>query len=117
MGSSLGTRSDPHYKRHTRGTALDELFSMGDAVASLVEHPGWAHVIRLLDAEVAEIDRTLDGSQEPLSQAQYALKHGRRGGLRGAREAAEAILERYHVALAEQRAKHEGDAESSPDGS
>lgn len=85
---------------------------MGEAVESLVAHPGWAHVTRLVEAEVAEIDRTLDGRDEPLEQAQYALKHGRRGGLRGAMEAAEAILDLYRTALDEQRRKHESGAES-----
>lgn len=116
MGSNLGSvRADPHYTRHVKGTALEELFAIGEAVESLAGHPGWIHVQRLVDAEIAEIDRKLDGREEPLSQAEYALAHGRRGGLRGARDAAEAILDGYQRALAEQQRRHEGDAESSPE--
>lgn len=115
MGSISAARSDPHYKRHVRGSDLEGLFAAGEAVEGLIGHPGWAHVNAIVDAEIAEIDRALDGRDEPLSQAHYALKHGRRGGLRGARDAAEAILDRYRTALAEQQRRYEGDAEPSPD--
>lgn len=85
---------------------------MGEAVESLVTHPGWAHVQRLVEAEIAEIDRALDAGDEPLTQAQYAIRHGRRGGLLASRDAAETILARYRAALEHQRAKHENPAES-----
>jgi hypothetical protein len=112
---SASVRTDPHYTRHVKGTALEELFTMGEAVESLMGHPGWDYVNRLLDAEIAEIDRSMDDTQEPLSQASYALKHGRRGGLRGAQEAAAAIRDKYLRALEEQQRKHESDAEPSLD--
>jgi hypothetical protein len=86
---------------------------MGDAVQALVAHPGWTHVMALLDAEAAEADSKLENAREPLSQAEYAMAHGRRGGLKGAREVAEAILAVYAARLEEQRARHERDAESS----
>ena len=113
MGSSLGKRSDPHYTRHLREFALEELFAAGEAVEALVEHPGWVHVQAIVDAEIAEIDRSLDGREEPLSQAQYALKHGRRGGLTAVRNAVDTTLDYYRRALDEQRAKHEDGAEPS----
>jgi hypothetical protein len=113
VGSSLGARPEPRYTRHLRAIPLEDLFAMGEAVQSLAAHPGWNHVNALLDAEVAEIDRSLDGATEPLSQAEYALQHGRRGGLRGAREALDAIVAVSRDRLEEQRRKHERDAESS----
>lgn len=92
---------------------LEDLFSAGEQVQDVVKHPGWVHVVRLLGAEIAEIDRHLDGGREPKTQAEYAMAHGRRGGLRGAEEAAGAILHRYSMRLEQQRQKHESGGESS----
>lgn len=102
-------RPDQHFLKHLRGESLESTFAMGEVVQDLILHPGWSHVMALLGAEIGEIDRRLDGFQEPLSQAQYAMAHGRRAGLRGARLAAEAILHRYRTQLEEQRRKHEGE--------
>src|SRR4051812_39488154 len=92
------------------------LFEAGDEVASLMAHPGWLHVTRLLEYEVFEIDKTLDGRDEPLTQAQYAARHGRRGGLRAFQAAADAIIARSEREYARQVTKHEGDAEPSLNG-
>jgi len=62
------------------------------------------------------LDAGLDEPHTPLTQAEYAMGHGRRDGLRAAQKAADAIVgvgEREHV---RQRARHEGDAEPSLNG-
>ena len=92
------------------------LFEAGDEVQALLAHPGWLHITRLIEWEVATIDHGLDGRDEPLTQAQYAARHGRRGGLRGAQAAADAIIGKADREYRRQRAKHEGDAEPSLNG-
>lgn len=115
MGSNLGTVSpallndvDAFY------STFDDLFTAGEAVEQLLAHPGWAHVTGLLDVQIAEIETSTDGRLLE-SKSHYAFAHGRMGGLRGARQAAEAILSRARLRLEQQQAKHEGDAESSPE--
>lgn len=90
---------------------LQRLFEAGDEVASLMIHPGWLHITRLLEYEIATIDSTLDGRDEPLTRSQYASYHGRRGGLRAFQAAADAIIARSEREYARQVAKHEGSAE------
>lgn len=88
---------------------LAELFAAGEDVESLQAHPGWTHVCRLVDAEIALIDTRLDGP--PLeSRAAYAHLLARRSGLNGFRAAAEAIRSRAALRRAQQQAKHEGAA-------
>lgn len=101
--------STPVWTRHLDRLypSLEALFDAGEEVASLIAHPGWTHVARLIEAEIATIDRDLDAARQPLSQAEYAAAHARRGGLRGASEAAAALLHRYHVYLDKQRQVHE----------
>lgn len=111
-GSNLGHRPSPAWTRHLDGVPLDELFSAGEAVEALMRHPGWGLVMRLVDAEVEATEADLDGRLLD-SRAEYAHRHGRRGGLKGAREAADAIVRTAARRLEEQRAKHERDAESS----
>lgn len=120
MGSNLGTlaphdtgRADPRWLKHTRDMSLEQLFAAGDAVDSLLDHPGWISLQALIDAEITEIDRRLDGRDEPLSQAEYAMAHGRRSGLKGAADAAAALMHRYTAELERQRARHEDDAGAS----
>jgi hypothetical protein len=111
--------TDPKFSNHLKDVwpSLTDLFGAGENVRDLMTHPGWADVYRLVEAEIATIDRDLDGSLEPKSQAEYALKHGRRDGLLGYLRAAQAIVGRYEQRLEEQQRKHEGDAEPSPVGS
>lgn len=90
--------------------SLDELAMAAEAVRATVASPGWVAIARVLEAEIATIDRDLDGSDEPMSQAEYALAHGRRYGLRGADEAAGAILRKAEFDLRRQKAKHENGA-------
>lgn len=92
------------------------LFEAGDEVASLMMHPGWRHITRLLEWEIATIDATLDGRDEPLTRAQYASWHGRRGGLRAFQAAADAIIGKSEREYERQVAKHESGAESSLNG-
>ena len=112
VGSTL-SKDDPRFLRHVRDLypVLDALFDAGEDVRSLTAHPGWTHLMALLEAETAMVDRHLDGASEPLSQAEYAMAHGRRGGLRGAVAAAEALVSHADTKLAEQRRIHEGAAE------
>jgi hypothetical protein len=93
-------------------TSFDELTSAGEAVRQLMGSPGWAHVIRLVDAERSKIDSQLDGGLLP-SRADYARAHGRRSGLRGLEAAAHAIVTVSDRKLAEQRSKHESGADAS----
>lgn len=95
---------------------LDSLFAAGEAVGSMAEQFGWTLLTDVLDREIAAETAFLEDRSEPLSRAQYAMAHGRIAGLRGAQEAADAIVihaERIHQ---EQMAKHEGGAESLPEG-
>lgn len=106
---------DKHLTRHVRAIYpdLESLFAAGEAVEDLLRHPGWLHLVRLADYEIATTDATLDRTDTPLSQAEYAYAHGRRGGLRALEGSAGAILSKYRAALEEQRAKYESGAESS----
>lgn len=107
-------KQDPRLKRHVERIYPDmqDLFAAGEAVEDLQAHPGWLHIVRLLEWEISTIDHTLDGRLVPLSQAEYAMAHGRRSGLRAFEDAAGAILSEYRDTLEEQRAKHERGAES-----
>lgn len=69
-----------------------------------------------VDAEIHLIDRDLDGQREPLSQAQYAQRHGRRGGLKALEEMGHELIRIADVELQRQRAKYEGAAETVPEG-
>lgn len=112
MGSNLGR--DPKITRHVDDlyAELDPLFEAAEQVQAVLDHPGWAHVMRLLDAEVATTEADADGRLLE-SRSHYAFAHGRIGGLKGAREAARAILEKAERRMAQQRARHERGAEPS----
>lgn len=95
--------------------SLDELFAAGESVQQLLTHPGWAHVMRLVERRADEVTAQLDGRLLD-SRAHYARLTGERAGLRAAHDAAHAIV---HVAareLVKQQAKHEGAAEPAPMG-
>jgi hypothetical protein len=101
--------------RHVRRVwpDLQGLIAAGEAVQEFEAHPGWICVQQVLEAEAAEIGRDLNRGTEPLSQAEYAMAHGRLGGLAGALEAVQAILQHVELRMDEQRAAVERDAESS----
>lgn len=119
MGSNLTGRLDPRFTRHVDDlySTLEELVAAGEAAEALLAHPGWAHLDALLNAEVATIDAELDSGRVLESRADYAVRHGRRGALTAPSGALQALVGRAESRLAEQRAKHERDAEPSPDGS
>lgn len=99
-----------------RYDSLDALIAAGELVQGVVQHPGWRHLQGVVDAMAARIDHELDGAREPLTQAQYAQRHGRRAGLRSVEEIALTIVRISEKTLAEQRARYEGAAETVPEG-
>lgn len=113
MGSNLGqvraVRPDPSLSRHIGDLfpSLEELVAAREAAVALLAQPGWTLLIRLLDAEIATIDATLDSGRVLESKADYAAAHGRRGGLRAPEQVMRLLVERADARLAEQAAKHE----------
>ena len=113
MGSSLGQRSGPPWTGHVDRLygEFEDLFAAGEAVEALLAHPGWEHITRLLDAETDQVMAEAD-SRLLESRADYAYAHGRAGGLRALRLAAQAILDRSALRLEQQRSKHERGADA-----
>lgn len=119
VGSNLGSqRHDPQLTRHLEQLypTLDQLLAAADAARAMIQSPGWLVLSDLVSAEVATIDAELDSGRVLEHRADYTARHGRRGGLRAGIHAVYALLDRAESRLAEQRAKHEGDGESSPEG-
>jgi hypothetical protein len=115
VGFIQGTHRQPQFTRHIDTADLQALFAKGEAVESLMSHPGWAHVREVIEAEIDTIDRRLDTgavSGSPPSRSEYAAAHGRRGGLRAVIDAPQAILLVSETELARQRARHEDPGES-----
>src|SRR4029078_5271449 len=83
---------------------LNILFAAGEDVSVTVNTPGWQALLSLLAEMIAEIDSKLDSGHAPLTQAEYAMWHGRRGGLAGARAAAGADPRPHSRATAAQDA-------------
>jgi hypothetical protein len=85
----------PAMTRHVRNVwgpeQLPELIEAAEAVERLADSPGWKAVQRVLDAEVATIDREMDNGAAK-EAADYAKQHGRRSALRASVEAAGAII-------------------------
>lgn len=108
----------PALSRHVEDVwpELADLFSAGEKVRQLTLHPGWDAVHELIRREVAAISDRLDNSITPLTQAEYALAHGRRGGLLALDSAAEAIVARAEKRHSEQATKHESAAEPAQEG-
>lgn len=92
---------------------MDELFEAADAVRALTGSRGWAAVLAVVQGEIDTIEEQLGSSRTALPHADYALMHGRLGGLRATTDAARAIVGRAEKRFAEQRARHDVDAESS----
>lgn len=106
---------NPRYTRHVDAMypQLEDLFAAADAVDSLSQHPGVGIVAGILGREMEHIDLTLDGTEVPLHQSEYAFAHGRRGGLRAFQQAAVALVARADKRRTEQAQKHESGAETS----
>jgi len=107
--------ADPRMTRHIDRLWPEPqgLFEAGEIVQEFTSHPGWAVITRVLEEELAEIGSRLDHGSKPLEQAEYALAHGRRGGLLAMNEAAQAILVRFQQRMAEQRDLYESAGESA----
>jgi hypothetical protein len=96
---------------------LEQVIAAGEAVESLLAHPGWDLLQGIVQAEIDSALTALDrGGTELPSQAEYARAHGRRGGLLYLREVAQATVARAAQRYEEQRFKHEGAAETAPEG-
>lgn len=113
-------RPEPAFTRHVRDAwgkrdQLPQLIDAAEAVKQTMATPGWTHIQAMLHAEIATIDRVCDTARE-LSLHDYAKAHGRRGALRGAEEAAKAIVgiaEQTRVAA--EAAEHTNDAAMAPE--
>ncbi len=90
---------------------LEHALDAGEAVAEALVTLGWAHVEAVLDAEIDAISAHMEGASV-LSRAEYAYRHGRIGGLKAVKQAAEAIIDRANARRDEQEARHEAGAES-----
>lgn len=113
MGSSLGrsVRTDPQITRHIKvGDSLEKLERDAELGADLVASPGWPLLERLVNAEIATIDAELDRGLLD-SKADYAFRHGRRGGLAAALQFIPALLEHAESEFDKQRERHEGPRE------
>lgn len=102
----------PKLTRHVQaryGRSIEKLEEAADAVESMLSSEGWRHVQDILGDEAQIIESALDDSA-PISQAEYAYVHGRKGGLKAAAQIAEIIRARHAAELARQRAKHEEEA-------
>jgi hypothetical protein len=104
----------PKLTRHIqrRYVTLEQLTEAADAVEGLLAHKGWGVLADLLGDEISTIENALDDGP-PISQAEYAYAHGRKGGLKAAKAAAELLIARATVKLEEQRQKHEQEAAGS----
>lgn len=114
----MSRSSDPRWSGHVDdvfGSDLQQLLAAAEAIESLMAHPGWDHVMRLVDAEAAQVSAVTDGRLLE-SRSAYAFAHGRLGGLRSIKLAAQAILDRAALRFEQQRSKHEGTAEPVPGG-
>ena len=111
-----GSNLDPRFLRHVKARYpdLDDLLEAAESVAGLMDQPGWGLLYDLVGDELQTIERKLDHGDAPLGRAQYAMAHGRRGGMLFAGEMARTLMAHAQEELARQRRKHEGGAESSP---
>jgi hypothetical protein len=115
----VDSRPEPRFTDAVRRLypTLEQLTDAADAARALLEQPGWTVLNEILGLEVAKVDSRL-GSDKPLgTRAEYAMAHGRRSGLLAPTQAIHALIDRAESRLADERVKHEGAAESVPDGS
>ncbi len=71
---------------------LPSLIEAGEAVERTLDSQGFKIIMEVLAAEVATIDRRLEGTA--LEQAEYARLHGRRSALLAAQGAGQAVVSR-----------------------
>lgn len=96
----------------SRYRSLEELLAAAEAVETLLASEGWKVLSTLIDDEISTIENALDDGP-PISQAEYAYAHGRKGGLKAAKVAANLLIARATAKLEEQRQKHEQEAAGS----
>lgn len=89
---------------------MTSLFEDAAAVDQLLRHPGFEIIGRLVAADVAEIDSTLNGRLLD-THAEYARLTGRRGGLGIFEATAHALVAEAEKVKDEQARKHESTSE------
>lgn len=91
----MAERATPALVRHVQDVwppdELPRLIEAAEAVERVVATPGWAAIQQVISREIAMIDEVLD-SGPAREAAEYAKALGRRGALRGAEQAAKAIM-------------------------
>ena len=104
--------TDPAVARHVKDLypELDALFEAGDQVKAVQATSGWGVVHGILGAEIDAINAQME--TQVLEQAEYAMRHGRIGGLRAAQSAVDTIVAIADARRAEQQARHEAGGES-----
>lgn len=106
---------DPTLERHVGKVfpQQGERLALEQLLRELLASPAFAAVERLLEAEASAVSRPMDASMKPLETAEYAARHGRLGGLRAFRAAAEAIV----LTAQEERVEleHEAEAGEAPE--
>jgi len=104
---------DPALARHIADLwpreRMDDLFTAGEDVKVALGSAGVQAIERVLTAELAALDRALDGRLH--DHAQYAYMHGRRSALMAMFEAAHAIVVSAERLRAQQAELHEGEPE------
>lgn len=100
---------NPKIHRHLKDLypELAQAIDAAESAVSVARHPGMSVLRDILLAEITTISRELDNGR-PLEQAEYAMAHGRRGGLTAALEALDVLVEWAESRAAAERAKHEG---------
>ena|SRR6188472_2046310 len=108
----MGERSEPNTNRvrDAYGDRLSDLFAAGEAMQALMAQPGWEILVELVEAEVHDLDRKLDGRALDNIQS-YAFDHGRRGALLAFIEHARAVVSYAIAKEQQQRIKYEGASE------
>lgn len=108
-------REDAALERHVRDLwpDLEHLLEAGESVAQVVSHPGWEAVQTLLQADIDAISGELERFRRPLAQADYAMCHGRIGGLKAALAAVDTIVGCAERRRVDEQARHEAAAESA----
>jgi len=96
---------NPKLRRHFDDLfpELDQVLDAAEHAASVLEHPGMGVLRSILVAEIDTISRGLD--DRVLQQAEYAMAHGRRGGLIASLEALDVLIAWAESLAAKERAK------------
>lgn len=109
-------RRDVGVANHISETwTIGQTIQAGDAVRTLLEHPGWGLVMDLVDwACDTQLAEVLNANR-PLDQAEYAMRLARVRGASLAADTAAAIIERAERAV--EHARETAALEASVEGS